>query len=776
MSGLRDGTGIGRSVPRLEIREKVTGRAAYIADLYRPNMLHAAILGSPYPHARIRSYDLGAALQAPGVQGIITGADVGDGRMGAFIKDEHALAKGKARYVGEPVAAVAAETEAEARLAARLINVEYEELPAILSPEQALAPDAAILHEDLDSYFKVFPAICGGNVCSKTELAEGDLERGWRECDLIVEGEFETAPQAHVALEPCGALAEIDAAGRITLWSANQSVFRVQANVCESLGLPMSRLRCLTPRVGGGFGNKMEPHVQPIVAKLAMVTGRPVKMILSREEDFEIVRARHPFKIRARTGARRDGTLVAREVEVLLDGGAYADDSPGVLGYSLLMARGPYRIPHVRCHGTLVYTNKLRFGAFRGFGNPQVSFAGETQIDEIADRLGMDPVEIRRKNALEGDDRWFGGQKLPSNGLMECIDTAHRKSAWPRRKERRPAPGKRLGTGFACTAHISGLLGTGAIVRLLEDGTVVLNTGAVDIGQGSDTVLTQICAEALKLPMDRVSLASPDTDGSPYNWGTTASRVTYTTGRAVVGAAAEVERQIKAHAAEILECSALDLELRPGGRVGIAGVPDKELPFVAISARAHWRKGGPIIGSHAWVFDQPTVDPKRAVVRGLPFPQIGVYSFGALAVEVEIDETTGKVEVQRAWTVVDAGRAINRQSVEGQLEGAFVQGLGFALTEEMVWDGPRLANPTLMDYKVPTSLDAPYEIHSYIVEHPEPDGPFGAKGVGEIGINVVAAAIASAVADATGARLRRLPMTPEHVLRALLEQEDAHAS
>ena len=369
MTALREDTGIGRSVPRLEIREKVTGRAAYIADLYRPNMLHAAVLGSPYPHARIRSYDISAAMQAPGVHGVITGDDVGDDRMGAFIKDEHALAKGKVRYVGEPVAAVAAETEAEARFAARLIKVEYEELPAILTPEEAVAPGAAIIHERLDSYFKVFPAIFGGNVCSKTELAEGDVERGWKECDVVVEGEYETAPQAHVALEPCGALAEVDLAGRVTLWSANQSVFRVQANVCESLGLPMSRLRCLTPRVGGGFGNKMEPHIQPIVVKLAMVTGSPVKMILTREEDFEIVRARHPFKIRARTGARRDGTLVAREIEVLLDGGAYADDSPGVLGYSLLMARGPYRIPHVRCHGTLVYTNKLRFGAFRGFGD-----------------------------------------------------------------------------------------------------------------------------------------------------------------------------------------------------------------------------------------------------------------------------------------------------------------------------------------------------------------------------------------------------------------------
>jgi len=767
------GSIVGQSIPRLEIREKVTGRAQYIADLYRPRMLHGALLGSPHAHARIKSYDVSEALRAPGVHCVLTGDDFGDHRMGAFIKDEHAIAKGKVRYVGEPVAAVAAETEAQARAAARLVAVEYEELPAILTPEDALAPGAAVIHEDLASYFKVFDAVCGGNVCSRTELSEGDIEQGWRESELVVESRYRTPAQAHVSLEPCGALAEVDAAGRVTLWSANQSVFRVQASVCESLGLPMSRLRCLTPRVGGGFGNKMEAHVQPIVVKLAMASGRPVKLILSREEDFEIVRVRHPARVRVKTGVKRDGTFVAREVEVLLDGGAFADDSPGVLGYSLLMARGPYRIPHTRCHGTLVYTNKMRSGAFRGFGNPQVSFATETQIEEIAGRLGIDPVEIRRKNALQGDDRWFGGQKLASNGLLDCIAVAERESGWTERKTGRSTPGRRRGMGFACTAHIGGLLGTGAVVRMLEDGTVALNTGAVDIGQGSDTALTQIVAEALRLPLDQVSIASPDTDGSPYNWGTTASRVTYTTGRAVLAAAREVERQVKEHAAELLECAAADLELRAGGSVGVKGIPGKALPFVAISARAHWRKGGPIVGTHTWVYDQPTIDPKRAVATGLPFPQIGVYSFGALAVEVEVDEVTGKVEVMRAWTVADVGRAINRQAVEGQLEGAFAQGLGFALAEEVVWDGPRLANPTLMDYKVPTSLEVPHKLHAHIVEHPEPDGPYGAKGVGEIGINVVAAAVANAIAAATGARLRELPMTPERVLDAIVRNEAA---
>ena len=650
--------------------------------------------------------------------------------------------------------------------------VHYEELPAILSPEEGLAADAPLIHEGLDDYIKVFPAITDGNMASYTELSEGDVEAGFAQADLVVEGHYETAPQAHLAIEPCGALAEIDAQGRITLWSANQSVFRVQANVCESLQLPMSKLRCLTPRVGGGFGNKMEPHVQPLVVRLTQVTGRPVKLILSREEDFECVRARHPFKIRCKTGVRADGTLLAREVEVLLDGGAYGDDSPGVLGYSLLMARGPYRIPHVRCSGKLVYTNKLRFGAFRGFGNPQVTFAGETQLDEIAGRLGMDPLALRRQNIIRDGDAWFGGGAVASNGLADCIDKAATAADWPQRQARKAPPGKRRGTGVALGAHISGLLGTGAIVRILEDGSVVLNTGAVDIGQGSDTALVQICAEALKVPAERISLASPDTDGSPYNWGTTASRVTYTTGRAVVAAAKEVEQQLKEHAAEMLECAVQDLELRPGGLVGVAG-SDKEVSFHQISLRAHWAAGGPIVGHNTWVFDQPTVDPKRAIAKGLPFPQIGVYSFACIIADTLTDVASGKTEVAEAWAAVDVGKAINPAAVEGQIEGGFVQGMGFALFEEMVWDGPRLANPTLLDYKVPTTLDTPHALHSIIVEKAEPDGPFGAKGVGEIGLVPVPAAIANAIASALGSHPKQLPMTPERILPLLMSDENA---
>jgi len=305
-------------------------------------------------------------------------------------------------------------------------------------------------------------------------------------------------------------------------------------------------------------------------------------------------------------------------------------------------------------------------------------------------------------------------------------------------------------------------------VRMLEDGSLLLNTGAVDIGQGSNTVLTQICAEALKVPVERVAIASPDTDGSPYNWGTTASRVTYVTGRSVVGAAAEIEKKLKQHASEMLECAVDDLELLPGGKVALKGVPEHALSFAAISGRAHWAAGGPLIGTHSWVFDQKTFDPKRTVALGLPFGQIGIFSFSAMVVEVEVDEATGKVRVVAAWSACDIGRAINPVMASGQIEGAFVQGMGYALTEEMVWDGGRLANPSLMDYKIPTFAELPEILRAYLIESDEPGGPFGAKSVGELGINGVAAAIANAIADATGVRLRQLPMSGERVLNGLL--------
>lgn len=770
--------GVGLSPKKIETREKVLGKAKYIADIYKPNMLHAAILSSPHAHALILSYKTDQALALPGVKAVITGDDFGHDYMGPFIKDEAAIAKDKVRYVGEPVAAVAALSEEIAREALGLIEVEYKELPSVLSMDDALTEDAAIIHEGLDDYIKIFEAQCGGNLMSKSSIEEGDVDTAWKDCDLIVENTYETQAQNHLPIETCGAFAEVDGNGRVELWSANQSVFRVQANVSETLNLPMSKLRCLTPSVGAGFGNKMEAHVQPIVVKLALKTERPVKLILTREEDFEMIRARHPARIRCKTGARKDGVLLAREVEILMDGGAYADDSPGVLGISILFSRGPYRIPNVRSSGQVVYTNHLRFAAFRGFGNPQINFATEAQIDEIAQKLDLDPIEVRLKNAMDTGDTWFGGQVVESNGLKECITKVREASNWERKSERKGKnrKGKQRGLGISIAGHISGILGTGAIVKLLEDGTVILNTGATDIGQGSDTVLSQICAETLQVPLQNISLASPDTDGSPFNWGTTASRVTYTTGRAVVGAAKEVEKKIKDAASQMLECRVDDLELLPGGKLGVKGVPGHEVTFFDVAKYSHWQSGGPIVGSHSLVYDKPSIDPKRAVVSGVPFGQIGVYSFNAMVVEVEVDERTGQIKVIEAWSATDVGKAINPALVEGQIEGGFVQGMGYSLVEEMVWDGPRLINPNLMDYKIPGTLDVPYNINPIIVEHPEPDGPYGAKGVGEISLVTVPAAICNAIARAVNINLRQLPMTSERVFEALGLKKKSNAT
>ncbi len=762
---------VGTSMPRLETREKIIGSAQSTDDMTLPGMLHGAILSSPYAHARIVSIDTSAAAAHPGVTAVITGDDFAAAGLGPFIKDEAALARGKVRYVGEAVAAVAATDIETARKAVRLIEIDYEELPAVATSDEATADGAPVLHEDFADYAKTFESESAPNVMAITQIVEGDVDAAWADCDVIVEGEFETQAQQHVYLEPCSALADIDAAGKLTVWSGNQSIFHVQAFVATALGLPMSKVRCITPMVGGGFGGKMEMTVQPIAARLAQKAGRPVRVTLSREQDFEMIRARHPAKVWMKTGAKSDGTLVARDMRIVLDAGAYADDSPGVAGICALFGRGPYHVENVRLEARAVYTNKLRSGAFRGFGGPQVAMAGETQIDEIAEAIGMDPIDIRLKNAVRDDEEWMCGQTLNKAGLIECLTRVREASGWDdRRKAAGDGTNKRRAMGVACMPHISGVLTSGAIVRILEDGTAVLNTGAVDNGQGSDTVLVQMCAAALGLEVDQVAIATPDTDGSPYNWGTTASRVTYMAGRAVVAAADSAVEQLKQRAAMIFECAAEDLELRPGGFIGLKGVPEQALPFAAVSGFSHWVAGGPVIGSDSLAFDGPELDPKRGYINGFPFGRIGAWIFAAQVVEVEIDEGTGRITPQRVWSAHDIGKAINPGAVEGQIEGGVVQGIGYALFEEMVWDETRLANPSLMDYKIPGTLDAPPEIHTLLVEQPDETGPFGAKGIGEPPIVGIAPAIANAVAEVTGVRLRRLPMTPERVLRALREK------
>lgn len=763
---------IGKSVPRLEVREKVTGKAIYSDDIVRPGMLHAAMTGSPYAHARILSVDTAAAKALPGVHVVLTGEDVPANYTGPFIEDQVALAKGKVRYVGEPIAAVAADTLAIARKALQLIDFEFEELEAVFDPEEAMKPGAPILHEDRDSYPCPIPLPTEHlNGCAMTEFVEGDADKAWAECDVIIEGVYETPAQEHMYMEPSSTVAEVDAQGKLTIWSSMQSIFRIQKLVARATGLPMSKVRVIAPRIGGGFGGKCETTNQPLTAFLALAAGRPVKMTLSRDDDMTITKTRHATRIYIKTGAKKDGTLVAREVRAYLDGGAYADETPLVTSVLAYFSRGPYRIPHHKVTAWGVYTNKVRAGAFRGFGNPQATFASECQLDEIAEKLGIDPIDLRIKNAIREREPWLGGQPVDSGSLVECLEKVREASRWRERRmigKNIASRGKKRGVGVSVAAHISGMLASGAHVRLNEDGTITVNTGAVDIGEGADTVLAQICAASLGLSLDQINYANPDTDASPYDYQTSASRTTYTVGVAVREAAERVKEEILKHASEMLEASVEDLELRPGGRVGVKGAPDAELPFAAVAGRSLFVTGGPILGQHSWVFESEKFDPKRALIRGFAYDGNGVFTYCAEVTEVEVDMATGKTEVIETWIAQDVGKALNPSACEGQIQGAFAQGMGYGLFEEVVFDQGRHVNPTMMDYKVAGSLDTPYGIRTILVENPAPKGPFGAKGVGEITLVAVAPSIVNAIGHATGVRLRKIPATPERVLGAMI--------
>lgn len=762
---------VGLTMSRIEAAEKANGKAVYTDDMTLPGMLHGAILGSPHAHARILGYDTSRALALKGVRAVITGDDFPTRYMGLVVKDETLLAKGKVRYIGEPVAAVAADTVDIARRAAKLIEVRYEELPAVFSVEEAMRPDAPVLHEDFASYSKIYDAstCTHPNELTNTLLTVGDVKTGFAECDVIVDQWYDVAAQYHAYLEPATALAAVDGLGKVTVYSSTQSVFRTQLNLHECLGIPMSKIRCVVPRVGGGFGGKSEPMTQPVAVALAMATGRPVRVTLSRAEDMITMRSRHPARIRVKTGAKSDGTLIAREVEAWFDGGAYADDTPAVMNFALFFSAGPYRFRDMRIEGHGVYTNKLRAGAFRGFGNPQATFASEASIDEVARALGMDPVELRRRNLIEPGDRWLGGQTIQTSGLRECLDKVVSESRWSQRRTPwTDAQGRTHGLGVALTSHVCGFLSTGAIIRLAEDGTLTLNTGAVDIGQGSDTALSQICAEAFGVDVAQVNFVPPDTDAAPYNSGTNCSRVTYMVGRAIGEAADGVRLRMVRIAATLLDCAEAEVEIRPGGLLASRG-SNRTVTFKDVAGHALWApgSGGPIVGTGSIMHTEP-LDPKHTMARGMvSFDNVGAFVFGAQVVEAAVDTVTGRVEVTEAWCAHDVGRAVNPGAVVGQIEGGFVQGQGYALTEEMTWHEGRLMNPSFMDYKIPCTLDTTPDIHAYIVEVPDPTHPFGAKGIGEPPLIGATAAIPSAVFAATGLPMRSLPISHERMFDAL---------
>ena len=747
-------------MPKLDGVRKATGGARYIDDISIPGTLKGKILPSPLPHARILNIDTSRAERLPGVKAVITAKDLPPTRVGIFIKDMPVMAWGKVRFIGEPVAAVAAIDDDTAYEAVRLIDVEYEELPAVFDPEVAMEAGAPLIHEELESYFATFLVRRFGNVCSHTTFNWGDVEEGFKEADYIFEDTF-TTPIVHQGyIEPTGVLVQVDISGKVTAYASTQSPHLCQIRICEGLQIPISKIRVIAAQLGGGFGGKEDLFLLSIAIALSQKAGRPVKMVLSREEEFSMTRPRHPSRVTIKSGVKRDGSIIARQARLIMATGAYSDQGPGVTSVATRSLAGPYRIPHVRLDGYCIYTNLPVCGAYRGYGNPQATFAVESHMDMIAERLGIDPLEFRLKNALDVGDLSPDGHPLHSVGLKECLEKVAKASDW----SAPPLGGS--GRGLAVMQHISAVLSSSTIVRINEDGTATLSVGAVDLGTGSETILCQMVAEELGLPLSDISIVMGDTDATPYNWSTAASRTTYVTGHAVKSAASDARRQVLELAGEALEAHPEDLTVEEG-RVFVKGTPERGMTMRQVDLLSHWKRGGPIIGKASFMVQGPPPDPKR--VMGDPFGFHAGWTFAAQVAEVAVDRATGEVRVKRAWAAHDVGRAINPTNVEGQVQGAFAQGLGYALFEKVHIEGGKVINPSLMDYRLPAAPDVP-QIDVTIVEATDETGPFGAKGVGEPGLVPSAPAIANALYRAVGVRIKELPITPEAVLKAIKEK------
>jgi len=749
---------VGKKITRVDGIEKATGRAIYAGDIKFPNMLYGKVLRSKLPHARILNIDTTRASKLPGVKAVITGKDLPERRYGFVLKDQAVLAKDKVRFIGEPIAAVAAISSDIAEEALELIDVEYEELKAIFDPIEAMNSESPIIHEELNSYMAMWPAIRYGNVCSHTKINRGDVEKGFSESDHIFEDRFLTQMVHQNYIEPHVAIANSDLSGRITIWTSNQSPFGVRSELMEALGIPLNKIRIMMAHVGGGFGGKFGITVEPIALILSQKTDRPVKIAMTREEELTVTHPRHPSIIELKTGVKNDGTIIARDAKIIYDTGAYAGMGPVVNMIGAKYVSGPYKIPNIRANAYSVYTNKSNSGFCRGAGNPQVTFAYESQMDIIAEKLNIDPLELRLKNAVEDGDLSSTGQVLKNVGLKEALKKAAEKINW-----KSGIKDKNRGKAIASLQYETGGMGSSACVKLNENGSISIMVGAIDIGQGTCTILSQIAAEELGLSIEDVNIAYGDTDTLPYDMGTGADRVTFNTGNAVKKACEDLKNQLFYIAANSLEANIEDLEIREKG-IRVKGSPERAIPLMDLAMMTHYFKGGPLIGKCSYLVEEPPFDEKA--VEGGMFPSTPAPTFAAQAAEVEVDKTTGRVKVLRFVAAHDVGFAINPMGVEGQIEGGVAMGIGYALSEEILWDKGKVANKFLSDYKVPTALDIP-NIDAIIVEDKSELGPYGAKGVGEPGASPTAPAIANAIYNATGIRVKELPITPERLFSYL---------
>lgn len=756
---------VGASIPRIDAADKVTGRAVYGTDLKLPGMLYAKVLRSPLPHARILNVDTSRAERLSGVRAVAIGRDLRV-RYGVVIQDQSPYAFDKVRYIGDPVAGVAAVDPDTAEEASQLIRVDYEEMPAVFDPLEALGSGSPLVHEDLGAYWAspiVFPSP-GTNICNHFKIRTGDVEEGFRRSDFLTENTFTTPMIQHCHLEPHVAVAKWDPSGQVTIWSSTQHPYTVRREVARFLNLPINRVRVIVTSVGGGFGGKVLVKVEPLCLVLAMKVknSRPVKITLTREEEFFACSVRHATISTIQAGVRKDGSLTALKTRMVFDTGAYADAGPVVARSSGMAITGPYKIPNVWGDSICVYTNKAVAGAFRGFGVPQLSWALDSTMDILAEGIGMDPVEFRLKNALQEGDVSVTGQVLHSVGIKECIQKAAKEIEW--KKERKKYRGIGLGTLYKMTQTPSS---SAALIKVSEDGSVEVLTSTVDIGQGSSTILAQIAAQELGVDVRNVRVVSPDTHLTPYDHGTASSRSTFHMGNAVKQAAADARRQLFEVAAEQLEVRPENLESR-GGVLYIKGSKGPGTPLSAIRMGVTYGKGRPITGRGAFSVPDATLLDQETGQGSLPSI---FWLYGAQAVELEVDPETGKVEVLKVVAAHDLGRVINPLNCEQQVEGAVVTGVGIALLEELVLQNGKPVNRNFRDYRIPTSMDSP-EVTPIFVEATHKEGPFGAKGVGEPALGPTAPAIGNALYKAIGVRIKDLPITPEKILRALKQKSE----
>lgn len=751
---------IGTSTVRTDGSSKVRGDAVYTVDIGLPGMLHASLLRSPVAAGQITRLDPSKALESPEVWSVITAADAPSHRHGLIIGDQRILASRRVAFEGEPIAAIAAETPRAARAAAATIELAIDEEDPIVDLDLAVAEGARLVHPDWATFRPVgddFPR--QGNVAGELLSDPPGVDDAFARAPLVVEDEYRAGRQYQAYLEPKAVVAEYES-GRYTIHVSHQFPFNVRDRLAAALAVRPSAIRVVGHHIGGGFGAKLDLGIEPHAALLARATGRSVKLVQDRTEDLITCPSRENGVVRIRSAVGADGTILAREIDVLMDAGAAAGDTPILCSLPLLLAGGAYKVGPTRVRARAVYTNTAPTGAFRGVSGTYLVFAVESHMDHIAAELGIDRRELRLRNLMEDGDRLRNGQELPDASIL--------REAFTRVEEMTPWANTGLGTyrgvGISATVWLTNPMPGSAVLKLHEDGTLGVVTAATDNGSGAVTMgVIQIAAEQLGLHPDDVVVTMPDTDTAAYDAGSQGSRTTHIVGRAVEAAGAELRTKVLRTAGEMLEAAPEDLEL-VAGSVGVRGVPDSRIPLADIAKEATFSVG-PLSGSGSYATILPGYDPSCA--SGMLFPAFPTPTYHVHLAEVEVDPVTGNVTILRYIVAQEVGRAINPDGVWGQIQGGVAQGLGYALYEglQIGADG-RYQQRTLESYRLPIAPDIP-RVEVIILEHPDPAGPFGAKGVAEPPVVPVAAAVANAVADAVGAPITSIPITPNDVLDAL---------